>query len=100
GTLFRCFRLLADDFHRKSGGGSTEPSSVATAMIGETQPAIPLADTRSWRWHTAQLLQCPLARQALAVAGQNPAATENTALSVGEAPRVHTSLGAIKDTAQ
>lgn len=51
GTLFVCFRILAADLQRTADEDQ------------ETTPAPQTA--RSWKWHTAQLLQCQLARQAL-----------------------------------
>jgi transposase len=51
GTLFACFRLLAEDLRRKDTPGSTE---MTAAMR-----------TRSWKWNTALLLQSPLACKAL-----------------------------------
>jgi transposase len=52
GTLYSCFRLLADDLRRRGGSDYLELP--------------PAARSRSWKWQTALLLQCPLAGEALA----------------------------------
>jgi transposase len=57
GTLSACFLLLAEDLGRKGGE--------------EAHDLPPAARSRSWKWHTALLLRCPLAADALAAAGKD-----------------------------
>ena len=73
GTLFRCFRILAEDLNRRN----REDLDLRLARAEGRRPALrspagqehPLflesGARKTWRWHTALLLQSPLARQAL-----------------------------------
>ena len=68
GTLFRCFRVLFDDLRSKSESPSEGASSSGHRSPweqGEHLWKVLADDTRSWKWRTALLLRCPLARQAL-----------------------------------
>src|SRR5262249_48406842 len=64
GTLFACFRLLAQDL--QEAGETDVREGAATLTLEELA-----SRSRSWRWHTAILLRSPLAVQALAQGGRN-----------------------------
>jgi transposase len=66
GALAACLKLLADDMERRSAS----PDGVAErdpCFDGDDarRPSQVGAVSRSWRWHTALLLQSPLGRETL-----------------------------------
>jgi len=67
GVLARCFVALADDLARRSRLPGAD---------GATSTRRPPISHRSWQWHTALLLQCPLARQALGSTAEVPGLPE------------------------
>ena len=69
GTLFRCFQVLAADLHRTTDQGAiTVDIQREPALVYPGHDGLLLAThgpRRSWKAHTALLLLCPLAQQAL-----------------------------------
>jgi transposase len=61
GTLFACFEILAADLYCR--GDASQDSHLVPEGAHVLAPG---AGRRSWQLHTALLLECPLAREALA----------------------------------
>lgn len=81
GTLFACFRLLAADLDQQVRSSAADDPPVPDDVSATGTPA------RSWKWHTAQLLECPLARQALGQTADGGVPVKTVVRKVPRGPR-------------